>query len=34
MTLPLGFVVALDRDTRVLDGGRTLLGGSPCGCCA
>ena len=29
MTLPLGFVVALDRDTRVLDGGRTLLGGSP-----
>ncbi|MEU9272958.1 mycofactocin biosynthesis glycosyltransferase MftF [Streptomyces sp. NPDC048251] len=29
MTLPPGFVVALDRDTRVLDGGRALLGGSP-----
>lgn len=29
MTLPPGFVVTLDRDTRVLDGGRALLGGSP-----
>ncbi|MEU6378998.1 mycofactocin biosynthesis glycosyltransferase MftF [Streptomyces sp. NPDC046909] len=29
MTLPQGFVVRLDRDTRVLDGGRALLGGSP-----
>ncbi|WP_327320089.1 mycofactocin biosynthesis glycosyltransferase MftF [Streptomyces sp. NBC_01235] len=29
MTLPEGFVVTLDRDTRVLDGGRALLGGSP-----
>ncbi|NIY69449.1 mycofactocin biosynthesis glycosyltransferase MftF [Streptomyces malaysiensis] len=29
MTLPLGFVVALDRDTRVLDGNRALLGGFP-----
>jgi mycofactocin system glycosyltransferase len=27
--LPAGFEVVLDRDTRVLDGGRTLLGGSP-----
>ncbi|MGD6756918.1 mycofactocin biosynthesis glycosyltransferase MftF [Streptomyces sp. BH105] len=29
MTLPHGFVVALDRRTRVLDGGRALLGGTP-----
>ncbi|MGY0489738.1 mycofactocin biosynthesis glycosyltransferase MftF [Streptomyces sp. WG-D5] len=29
MTLPHGFVVALDRHTRVLDGGRALLGGHP-----
>ncbi|MFK0288753.1 mycofactocin biosynthesis glycosyltransferase MftF [Streptomyces sp. NPDC090499] len=29
MTLPIGFAVTLDRDTRVLDGGRTLLGGFP-----
>ncbi|MFD9391700.1 mycofactocin biosynthesis glycosyltransferase MftF [Streptomyces sp. NPDC060000] len=29
MMLPEGFVVVLDRDTRVLDGGRTLLGGAP-----
>ncbi|WP_030615104.1 mycofactocin biosynthesis glycosyltransferase MftF, partial [Streptomyces fulvoviolaceus] len=29
MTLPYGFVVTLDRHTRVLDGGRALLGGSP-----
>ncbi|MCH5676600.1 mycofactocin biosynthesis glycosyltransferase MftF [Streptomyces gilvus] len=29
MTLPHGFAVALDRDTRVLDGGRALLGGRP-----
>jgi len=28
-TLPLGFEVELDRETRILDGGRTLLGGSP-----
>ncbi|MGW3312940.1 mycofactocin biosynthesis glycosyltransferase MftF [Streptomyces sp. NPDC001073] len=27
--LPYGFLVALDRHTRVLDGGRTLLGGAP-----
>src|SRR5581483_9835483 len=27
--LPADFEVVLDRDTRVLDGGRTLLGGSP-----
>ncbi|MEZ0108996.1 mycofactocin system glycosyltransferase [Catenulispora sp. EB89] len=27
MTLPDGFVVTLDRRTRVLDGGRALLGG-------
>lgn len=27
--LPLGFEVELDRDTRVLDDGRTLLGGCP-----
>ncbi|MEV5432954.1 mycofactocin biosynthesis glycosyltransferase MftF [Streptomyces sp. NPDC052701] len=29
MTLPHGFVVTLDRTTRVLDGGRALLGGHP-----
>jgi mycofactocin glycosyltransferase len=29
MTLPHGFVVTLDRHTRVLDGGRALLGGHP-----
>lgn len=29
MTLPLGFVVELDRHTRVVDGGRALLGGHP-----
>ncbi|WP_369254074.1 mycofactocin biosynthesis glycosyltransferase MftF [Streptomyces sp. R35] len=29
MTLPLGFVVRLDRHTRVVDGGRALLGGFP-----
>ncbi|MET9387115.1 mycofactocin biosynthesis glycosyltransferase MftF [Streptomyces sp. NPDC002928] len=29
MTLPQGFVVTLDRHTRVLDGGRALLGGHP-----
>ncbi|MFI6338978.1 mycofactocin biosynthesis glycosyltransferase MftF [Streptomyces sp. NPDC050535] len=29
MTLPVGFVVALDRHTRVIDGGRALLGGFP-----
>ncbi|MET7680498.1 mycofactocin biosynthesis glycosyltransferase MftF [Streptomyces sp. NPDC005423] len=29
MTLPAGFVVELDRHTRVLDGGRALLGGHP-----
>lgn len=29
MTLPLGFVVALDRHTRVIDGGRALIGGFP-----
>ncbi|MFE9924565.1 mycofactocin biosynthesis glycosyltransferase MftF [Streptomyces sp. NPDC005774] len=29
MTLPVGFVVALDRHTRVVDGGRALLGGFP-----
>ncbi|MFR9797754.1 mycofactocin biosynthesis glycosyltransferase MftF [Streptomyces sp. MS06] len=29
MTLPHGFVVTLDRTTRVLDSGRTLLGGHP-----
>ncbi|MET8209907.1 mycofactocin biosynthesis glycosyltransferase MftF [Streptomyces sp. NPDC005373] len=29
MTLPYGFVVALDRQARVLDGGRALLGGHP-----
>lgn len=29
MTLPHGFSVALDRNTRVLDGGRALLGGHP-----
>ncbi|MFJ8492967.1 mycofactocin biosynthesis glycosyltransferase MftF [Streptomyces sp. NPDC094038] len=29
MTLPLGFVVEFDRHTRVVDGGRALLGGFP-----
>lgn len=29
MTLPHGFVVQLDRRTRVVDGGRSLLGGFP-----
>ncbi|MFI1485325.1 mycofactocin biosynthesis glycosyltransferase MftF [Streptomyces sp. NPDC020747] len=29
MTLPYGYVVTLDRHTRVLDGGRALLGGHP-----
>ncbi|NNN35311.1 mycofactocin system glycosyltransferase, partial [Streptomyces sp. S3(2020)] len=29
MTLPVGFVVELDRHTRVIDGGRALLGGFP-----
>jgi mycofactocin system glycosyltransferase len=29
MTLPLGFVVELDRYTRVVDGGRALVGGFP-----
>jgi mycofactocin system glycosyltransferase len=29
MTLPQGFVVTLDRHTRVLDDGRALLGGFP-----
>ncbi|MFE6489224.1 mycofactocin biosynthesis glycosyltransferase MftF [Streptomyces sp. NPDC057757] len=29
MTLPIGFVVVLDRHTRVIDGGRALLGGFP-----
>ncbi|MFD4508080.1 mycofactocin biosynthesis glycosyltransferase MftF [Streptomyces sp. NPDC058457] len=29
MTLPIGFVVELDRHTRVIDGGRALLGGFP-----
>ncbi|MEU6609676.1 mycofactocin biosynthesis glycosyltransferase MftF [Streptomyces shenzhenensis] len=29
MSLPHGFVVALDRHTRVLDSGRALLGGFP-----
>lgn len=29
MTLPLGFVVELDRHTQVVDGGRALLGGFP-----
>ncbi|MER7693955.1 mycofactocin biosynthesis glycosyltransferase MftF [Streptomyces sp. NPDC097610] len=29
MTLPLGFVVELDRHTRVVDGGAALLGGFP-----
>ncbi|MER5183426.1 mycofactocin biosynthesis glycosyltransferase MftF [Streptomyces sp. NPDC002896] len=29
MTLPHGFVVTLDRHTRVLDRGRALLGGQP-----
>lgn len=29
MTLPVGFVVELDRHTRVVDGGRALVGGFP-----
>ncbi|GCB44142.1 mycofactocin biosynthesis glycosyltransferase MftF [Streptomyces sp. NL15-2K] len=29
MTLPHGFTLTLDRDTRVLDHGRALLGGHP-----
>ncbi|MFD8340145.1 mycofactocin biosynthesis glycosyltransferase MftF [Streptomyces solisilvae] len=29
MSLPHGFVVALDRHTRVIDGGQALLGGFP-----
>lgn len=29
MTIPYGFTVALDRHTRVVDGGRALLGGFP-----
>ncbi|MEV7889773.1 mycofactocin biosynthesis glycosyltransferase MftF [Streptomyces sp. NPDC002817] len=29
MTLPVGFVVELDRHTRVVDGGHALLGGFP-----
>ncbi|MEV5906250.1 glycosyltransferase, partial [Streptomyces sp. NPDC052127] len=29
MNLPLGCVVELDRHTRVVDGGRALLGGFP-----
>ncbi|MFJ1967561.1 mycofactocin biosynthesis glycosyltransferase MftF [Streptomyces sp. NPDC087903] len=29
MTLPPGFTITLDRDTRVLDRGRALLGGHP-----
>jgi mycofactocin system glycosyltransferase len=29
MSLPNGFTVILDRDTRVLDNGRALLGGQP-----
>lgn len=29
MTLPEGFVVVLDAKTRVVDGGRALLGGAP-----
>ncbi|MBA4863564.1 mycofactocin biosynthesis glycosyltransferase MftF [Streptomyces sp. PSKA54] len=29
MTLPHGFVVTLDRHTRVLDDGRAILGGNP-----
>jgi mycofactocin system glycosyltransferase len=29
VTLPEGFVVVLDRKTRVVDGGRALLGGAP-----
>ncbi len=29
MNLPISFEVELDRDTRVLDGGCALLGGSP-----
>ncbi|WP_030326356.1 mycofactocin biosynthesis glycosyltransferase MftF [Streptomyces sp. NRRL B-3229] len=29
MTLPVGFVVELDRHTRAVDGGRALVGGFP-----
>ena len=29
MSLPLGFAVALNRNARVLDGGKALLGGAP-----
>ncbi|MFD3309523.1 mycofactocin biosynthesis glycosyltransferase MftF [Streptomyces sp. NPDC058694] len=29
MTPPVGFVIELDRHTRVIDGGRALLGGFP-----
>ncbi|MFJ3895276.1 mycofactocin biosynthesis glycosyltransferase MftF [Streptomyces sp. NPDC090083] len=29
MTLPVGFEVALDRYTRIVDGGRALVGGFP-----
>ncbi|MEV6486016.1 mycofactocin biosynthesis glycosyltransferase MftF [Streptomyces sp. NPDC051576] len=29
MTLPVGFLVELDRHTRVVDGGRALVGGFP-----
>ncbi|MCQ8835206.1 mycofactocin biosynthesis glycosyltransferase MftF [Streptomyces malaysiensis] len=29
MSIPHGFVIALDRHTRVVDGGRALLGGFP-----
>ncbi|MFF5289827.1 mycofactocin biosynthesis glycosyltransferase MftF [Paractinoplanes globisporus] len=29
MTLPIGFVVDLDPKTRLVDGGRALLGGAP-----
>lgn len=29
MTIPYGFTVTLDRHTRVVDGGRALLGGFP-----
>lgn len=29
MTLPVGFLVELDRHTRIVDGGRALVGGFP-----
>lgn len=29
MTLPVGFLVQLDRHTRIVDGGRALVGGFP-----